>query len=111
LPFENIVRRIRAEQPELALELAFLEHMLPDVFEAGARLAAAGCHTIDVLPLFLGAGGHVRKDVPLLMERLAERHPAALWRLQPTVGEIDAVTAAMASAAIALLAPPGETPT
>ena len=59
-----------------------------------------------MLPLFLGAGGHVRKDLPELLERLAAQHPAVQWRLQPSIGEAEAVIAAMAAEACALLAAP-----
>ena len=104
LPFEDVARRIRVVRPGLALELAFLEFMAPDVLEAGRRLAEAGCRTVDVLPLFLGAGGHVRKDLPLLLGQLAAQHPALRWRLQPAIGEAEAVIAAMAGEALRLLA-------
>ena len=103
LPFEDIAQRIRDQRPGLALELAFLEFMAPDVLEAGRRLAGAGCNTVEVLPLFLGAGGHVRKDLPELLERLATAHPAVQWRLRAAIGEADAVIAAMAAEALRLL--------
>ena len=103
LPFEDIAQRIRDQRPALALELAFLEFMAPDVLEAGRRLAGAGCNTVEVLPLFLGAGGHVRKDLPELLERLATAHPAVQWRLRAAIGEADAVIAAMATEALRLL--------
>jgi sirohydrochlorin cobaltochelatase len=103
-PFEAVAQRIRALRPEVALELAYLEFMAPSIAEAGARLAAAGCRNIDVLPLFLGAGGHVRKDLPLLLEQLAAAYPGTQWRLQPTIGEADGIVAAMAAQALRLLA-------
>ena len=108
LPFEDVARRIRVVRPGLALELAFLEFMAPDVLEAGRRLAAAGCRSVDVLPLFLGAGGHVRKDLPLLLDRLGAQFPAVQWRLQPAIGEAEAVVAAMAAEALRLLAATGD---
>jgi sirohydrochlorin cobaltochelatase len=104
LPFEDVARRIRTARPGIAIELAFLEFMAPDVVEAGQRLAAAGCRSVDVLPLFLGAGGHVRKDLPGWLLRLGAEHPQVQWRLQPAVGEADGVIAAMASQALGLLA-------
>ena len=110
LPFEDIAQRIRGQRPGLALELAFLEFMTPDVLEAGRRLAVAGCHRVEVLPLFLGAGGHVRKDLPQLLERLATAHPAVQWRLRTAIGEADAVIAAMAAEALRLLAAAPEAP-
>jgi sirohydrochlorin cobaltochelatase len=107
LPFEDVARRVRAMRPGLALELAFLEFMSPDVLEGGRRLAAAGCLAVDVLPLFLGAGGHVRKDLPQWLLRLGVEHPSVQWRLRPAIGEADAVIAEMAAEALRLLASPG----
>jgi len=103
-PFEAVAQRIRGLRPELALELAYLEFMAPGIVEAGHRLAAAGCQRVDVVPLFLGAGGHVRNDLPLLLAQLAAAHPATQWRLQPAIGEADDVIAAMAAEALRLLA-------
>ena len=101
LPFEAVARRCTQQCPARPLELAFLEFMRPDLVEAGARLAARGCLAVDVVPLFLGTGGHVRKDIPRLLDELAGRHPAVQWRLQATVGESDEVVAAMARVALA----------
>jgi sirohydrochlorin cobaltochelatase len=106
LPFEDVARRIRAMRPGIVLELAFLEFMSPGVIEAGGRLAAAGCRSVEVLPLFLGAGGHVRKDLPAWLQRLGAEHPDVQWRLRPAIGEADAVIAAMAAEAVSLFAAP-----
>jgi sirohydrochlorin cobaltochelatase len=105
LPFEEVARRVRVMRPEVALELAFLEFMSPDVIEAGRRLAEAGCRNVEVLPLFLGAGGHVRKDLPQWLLRLGAEYPDVQWRLRPAIGEADGVIAAMAIEAVGLLAP------
>jgi sirohydrochlorin cobaltochelatase len=102
LPFEDVARRIRARAPSLAVELSFLEFMTPTLREGGERLAASGCDRVDVLPLFLGAGGHVRKDLPALLTELSAAHPSVQWRLQTAIGEVDSVVEAMALAALAL---------
>ena len=99
-PFEDVVRRIQAREPALPVALAFLEFMVPTLPEAGAALAAQGCETIDVVPLFLGAGGHVRKDVPELFAQLQRAPPAVRWSLRPAIGETDTVIDAMALAAL-----------
>jgi sirohydrochlorin cobaltochelatase len=109
-PFEAAAARVRAAAPGAAVELAYLEFMAPDLIEAGARLAAAGCARVDVLPLFLGAGGHVRKDVPALFERLRAAHAGIEWQLQTAVGEADAVVEAMAQVALARLGAGGNGP-
>ena len=100
LPFEAVARRIRARAPELAVELAFLEFMEPGLLTAGARLSALGCERVDVVPLFLGAGGHVRKDLPALLQTLSAGHANVQWQLRPAIGELDSVIAAMADAAL-----------
>ena len=82
LPFEDVAKRIREREPGVAVELSFLEFMLPTLHEGGQRLADAGCTQVDVVPLFLGAGGHVRKDLPELLQQLAEACPQVQWRLQ-----------------------------
>ncbi len=106
-PFEAVAARVRAEQPAAAVRLAYLEFMAPTLPEAGAELAAAGCSAVAVLPLFLGAGGHVRKDLPVLMDGLRSAHPGVAFTLHPAVGEIDSVVAAMAGVALAVMAPGG----
>jgi sirohydrochlorin cobaltochelatase len=102
LPFEAVAARIRAREPTLSVTLAFLEFMAPSLPEAGDALAASDCDRIDVVPLFLGAGGHVRKDLPALVQALEQRHPAVQWRLQQAIGEVGSVIDAMADAALAM---------
>jgi sirohydrochlorin cobaltochelatase len=99
-PFETVAARVRARSPATEVRLAFLELMTPDLPSAGAELAAAGCVAVTVLPLFLGAGGHVRKDLPLILDGLRAAHPAVRWSLEPPVGEQPAVIDAMAAAGL-----------
>ena len=100
LPFADIKQRVQTAAPAMPVELAFLEFMPPKLIEAGASLAQAGCTTVDVLPLFLGAGGHVRKDLPELMEQLKRDHPGVQWHLRVAIGEVSSVVQAMADAAL-----------
>ena len=99
-PFESVVLRLRDAHPALTLELAFLEFMTPDLIAAGRRMAEAGCTTVEVMPLFLGMGGHVRNQVPALVAQLAAEYASVRWSLQPTIGEADAVIAAIAAEAL-----------
>ena len=102
-PFEAVAAAVRAARPGLPVRLAFLEFMAPTLPQAGGELAAAGCSHLTVLPMFLGAGGHVRQDLPRLLDELRAAHPGLQVVLQPAVGEIDSVVAAMAAAALARL--------
>lgn len=102
-PFEAVAARLRAARPDVHVALAYLDCMAPALPEAGAKLVADGCTEIGVLPLFLGAGGHVRRDLPRLVDALRAAHPQARFALHGAVGEMDSVVAAMAEAAAALL--------
>ena len=102
LPFEAVARRVREADPDLAVQLAFLEFMTPGLIDAGHALAQAGCTRVNVVPLFLGAGGHVRKDLPLLLGELAVLHQNITWQLRAAIGEAQSVIDAMAQAALAL---------
>lgn len=106
-PFEAVARRLtdQASAQGHAVTLAFLEFMSPDILAAGAALAAQGCTEVAVVPLFLGAGGHVRKDLPRLLGELAEAHPNVQWRLSAAVGETDILIQGMADAAWSLAQP------
>ena len=103
LPFEAVAMRVRQRAPHAHVRLSYLEFMTPTLTDAGAELAHAGCSGVTVVPLFLGSGGHVRKDLPALMALLAHAHPQVHWTLQQTVGETDAVIDAMAAAALSSL--------
>lgn len=98
-PFESVAARVRAADASLQVRLAFLELMAPTLLEAGRDLALAGCDRVEIVPLFLGAGGHVRKDLPELQRDLAAAHPLVQWRVRQAIGELEPVIAAMADAA------------
>jgi sirohydrochlorin cobaltochelatase len=98
-PFKAVATRIAAARPGLAVELAFLEFMSPDLQGGGDALVARGCTDVRIVPMFLGTGGHVRRDLPAMLQRLRERHPQVQWTLQPAIGEHPAVLDAMALAA------------
>ncbi|WP_396268219.1 sirohydrochlorin chelatase [Ideonella sp.] len=99
-PFERVASSVRAARPDVVVELAYLEFMSPDLAQCGQGLVEQGCERVDVLPLFLGAGGHVRKDLPLRVEELATRFPEVVWTLQPAAGESDIVVHALAQLAL-----------
>jgi sirohydrochlorin cobaltochelatase len=102
-PFEDVAERVRRARPEALVRLAFLEMMSPGLPEAGAELAAH-CDTVQVVPLFLGTGGHLRKDLPRLIEALQAAHPGTRFVLNTAVGEDERVIDAMAQAALASMA-------
>ena len=104
-PFEAVAQRVRERHPGTPVALAYLELMAPDLPGAARTLVAQGCSRIELLPMFLGAGGHVRKDIPELIASLRSEFPALHVQPNPAIGELDVVVDAMATAALALLEP------
>lgn len=103
-PFEAVAQRIGKSAPDLPLQLAFLEFMHPDLVQGIVALGARGCRQIHVVPLFLGTGGHVRRDVPRLLDAARAQLPGVEIRLHPAVGDHPVVTEALAQASLGFLA-------
>jgi len=95
-PFEKIRAAVQQRRPDCAAELGYLEHSAPDFMAAADALVARGVTVIKVVPLFLGPGGHVRGDVPKMIERAMVRHTGVRFVLQPFIGDAPAVLAAIA---------------
>jgi sirohydrochlorin cobaltochelatase len=72
-PFEKLQRRVRALAPAAEVRLCYLELMQPDLEGAIAEVVALGVDTIRVIPVFLGQGGHVRRDLPDLIAAAQRR--------------------------------------
>ena len=102
-PIEAVAQRMRALEPACLVRCAYLELTPPDLPTVVDALVAAGAQDIAIVPMFLGAGGHVRKDLPNLLDALRAAHPGLGVTLHTAVGEIDSVMAAMAGAAVATL--------
>ncbi|MFM2348645.1 MAG: hypothetical protein RL654_3398 [Pseudomonadota bacterium] len=102
-PFEAIASRMREAASGRPVALAYLELMEPRLDAAAHALAAQGCTGITVVPLFLGAGGHVRRDLPELLAGLRAQLPAVTIRDTAAIGETEAITRAIADAALTLV--------
>src|SRR4051794_17889428 len=69
-----------------AVVAAFLELAEPDIDAGGAACVAAGAGRVVLVPYFLSAGVHVRRDLTAARDRLSERFPAVEFRLAGPLG-------------------------
>ena len=53
---------------------------------------------LRVVPVFLGAGGHLKSDLPRMVDELRLRYPDLAIAVDPPIGEQAGVIAAIASA-------------
>jgi sirohydrochlorin cobaltochelatase len=94
-PFVAIRDRVRARRPEFPVELAFLEFMSPSLQEAVGMLAGKGVAAITIFPLFMAQGGHLKHDVPMLVEQLRTDHAGLPIALQSAVGDVPEILEAI----------------
>lgn len=97
VPFQRLKKLIEAHLPGVAVELAFLELMTPQLPELVLQLVQNGCLDVTLVPVFLGQGGHVVRDLPQIVDRLRENHPGLNLRIAGAVGEDAEVLAAIAA--------------
>jgi sirohydrochlorin cobaltochelatase len=95
VPFERLRGLAQARLPAHIVSLAFLELMTPSLPDEVAALAARGVTHIAIVPIFLGAGGHLQRDLPALVEGLRVQHPQLTITVAGPVGEDAGVLAAM----------------
>ena len=103
-PFERLRELAAARLPGCTVSLAFLELMTPTLPDEVAALAAGGALRVTIVPVFLGQGGHLQRDLPALVERLRAQHPQLAIEVAGPVGEDAGVLAAMADYCVSSIA-------
>lgn len=95
-PLERLAVAVKLRAPACVVRLAFLEFMTPTLGEGINEAVQMGSTDILVVPVFLAQGGHVKRDLPQIVDAARLLHPAANIRLCPALGESDVVIDAMA---------------
>lgn len=96
VPFERLVERARTKRADINVSLAFLELMEPRLPEVVTQLVQEGHKKISVVPVFLGQGGHVLRDLPPLLDELRVTFPDIQIHLSHAVGEDESVQESIA---------------
>ena len=95
-PFYKLKAAILARDPDRIVEVAFLERIEPSFESAADALQARGIRHVTVAPLFLAIGGHMRKDLPKLIDA-AQQRTSIEFRVLPALGEVDSLLDATAT--------------
>jgi len=93
-PLETIARQLSGE---FIVELAYLERMKPTLDEAVDSVVAKGARRVRIVPVFLGVGGHLKEDLPRLVQAARARHAGLEIVLEQTIGERKEITDAIAA--------------
>jgi sirohydrochlorin cobaltochelatase len=99
-PMRRVQAAVRDRTNGVPVELAFLEFMSPTLPECVTQLIAQGADKLVILPMFIARGGHLKKELPEMMEVLRCTYPNVEFSLGGAIGEHDTVVQAMASAAL-----------
>ena len=95
-PFIIIKRQLQVARPDTQVELAFQDFMTPTLEAAVAQCAARGAQRVDLVPLFMAQGGHLKQDLPLLVGKIREQHPQLELRVMPAIGDAPEILQAIA---------------
>jgi len=98
LPFQRLVAELGELLPGERIVLAFLDLMQPSLPACAASLHGEGVRSLRVVPVFLGAGGHLKEDLPKLVAAIRKSHPDLEIAVEPPIGEQPEVIAAIARA-------------
>ena len=98
-PIEAVRDCLQAQQPGVAVYCAYLELCPPPLQQVLQELADGGCTRAAIAPLFLGAGRHVREDLPQMVRTLARQFPQLRLSLAGHIGEDERVVALLAQMA------------
>jgi sirohydrochlorin cobaltochelatase len=86
-PFQRLQAALAQQASEVCVRLAFLELMTPDLQSVAEEVISVGAQELIIVPAFLGQGGHVRRDLPELVQSLQQRWPQISIHLAQAVGE------------------------
>jgi sirohydrochlorin cobaltochelatase len=99
-PMRRVQAAIRQRITTAPVELAFLEFIKPSLEDSVAQLVAQGADKIVVLPMFIARGGHLKREVPEMMEVLRSTYKNVEFSLEGAIGEHEAVVQAIAAASL-----------
>jgi sirohydrochlorin cobaltochelatase len=94
-PFQRLQALTQVSLPGVKVELAFLEFMAPSLTDLVSKLVTEGCKKVMVSPIFLGQGGHVLRDLPIMISTLREQYPQLTLLQIEAAGEDANVLAAI----------------
>jgi sirohydrochlorin ferrochelatase len=78
--------RLTAEGAYPIVEACFLELAEPDIPTGAERCVSQGATRVLMIPYFLSAGVHLRRDLTLARDEMSRRHPDVAFLLGSPLG-------------------------
>lgn len=99
-PFDAIANAIKLAQPQVTVEIAFLELMEPRLPHVAQDLYHRGYTQLLLIPVFLSQSGHVMRDLPAIVNQIVGSHPGLVMSVGLAIGEDESVIKAIATACL-----------
>lgn len=77
----RLVEQLRARLGAALVEPCFMELAEPTMYDAIAKLVAAGCNHIFGYAFFLVPGKHLQEDIPAIFRCALANHPQVSWEI------------------------------
>ena len=82
----ELAARVARRGEYAIVESCFLELAAPDIPAGGSRCVTRGAARVLMVPYFLSAGVHLRRDLTAARDDLGRRHPGVEFRLASPLG-------------------------
>jgi sirohydrochlorin cobaltochelatase len=99
-PFEKIRALMQQQLPDTEITLAFLELMQPSLSDTVKTLVGKNYSRITLIPLFMAQGGHLKKDLPLMLDDIRNDNPTVKISVTPPIGESEDILSLIAKWAV-----------
>jgi sirohydrochlorin cobaltochelatase len=106
LPLARLKSELAWRCPGLRVEIAFLEMQPPGLPQTLEALAGAGERTIRIAPVFWSLGGHVARDLPIMIEAFRAAHPQVTIEVGAVLAELPGMDAFLAQSLLEWAAAP-----
>jgi len=87
IEFSSLMQNIYGLLPDMPILQAFLEVNQPRIEDGLHLLKKNGASRIIILPAFLFRGGHVKRDIPAILEKFQAENPRIRLQYAPALGE------------------------
>ena len=88
---ETVVMRMQEKRPDLIVEMAHMELAKPSIEDGISACVERGATHIVAHPYMLSPGRHATKDIPRMVEAVAQRYPQVSIQTSPPLGVHDKV--------------------
>ncbi len=83
--FKKLVQTYQKRHPSWKIRLGFLELSEPSISQ-GLDLLIKSSKEISILPVFLFAAGHMKKDIPQIVSDFQKKHPQVQIKIAQALG-------------------------